>query len=248
MKIIAHRGASARAPENTLAAVRLAVELDADGVEVDVRVTRDGQLAVLHDTDTRRVAPGAPVHTVKRNYLRELQTLDIGSWMDPRFAGERIPALGDVLSVLAPEQEIFIEAKSREADAVLAGLSKVLAPSANPGFPAARVVIMSFETVLVRKIKKLRPSWRTLLLLNHKPTTHLFGQILSAIRAKQLDGIGQNRTWTLTPEQYASLLAAGAILSVWTVNNPVEAQAWRDRGFHYLTTDIPDLLKAKLKS
>ncbi len=248
MKIIAHRGASARAPENTVAAVRLAAELGADGVEVDVRVTRDNQLAVLHDTDTRRVAPGAPVHTVKRNYLKELQTLDVGSWKEAKFAGERIPALGDVLAALTPEQEIFIEAKSRETDAVLAALSKLIAPSTNPGFPAARTVIMSFEMVLVRKIKKLRPTWRTLLLLKHKPTTHLFGQILSAIRAKHLDGIGQNRTWTFTPEQYASLFAAGAILSVWTVNSATEAKVWRERGFHYLTTDIPDAIKTALKS
>ncbi len=242
MKIVAHRGASARAPENTLAAVRLAAELAADGVEVDVRVTRDGLLAVIHDPDTRRVAPGQPAHTVNRNHLADLQKLDVGSWKDPKFANERVPALGDVLAALGPAQEIFVELKTREADAILKQLDLLLAPTKAGGFPAERVVLMSFDEATVRKIKKLRPGCRALLLLNKKPTTHAFGKILPTIRAQYLNGIGQNRTWAFTPEQYAELRDAGAILSVWTVDSPAEAKIWRDRGFDYLTSNVPDLI------
>jgi len=242
MKIIAHRGASARAPENTLAAVRLAAELGADGVEVDVRLTRDNQLAVLHDTDTRRVAPDQPVYTAKRRKLRELQSLDVGSWKDPKFAGEHVPALGEVLAALGPAQEIFIEAKSREYDEILAKLDRLLTPQTPAGFPASRAVLMSFDGTLVRKFKKARPSWRVLLLLKHKPTRHLYGQLLPSIRAGFLDGIGQNHTWALTDAEYAELRAAGAILSVWTVDSPREAAAWEKRGFHYLTSNQPELL------
>jgi len=243
LKILAHRGASARAPENTLAAVRLAAELGADGVEVDVRLTRDGQLAVIHDTDTRRVAPNQPAYTVKRHRLVDLQTLDIGSWKDKKFAGEHIPAIKDILSALGPEQEIFIELKSRESVEIMKALDQALSPPATEGFPATRVVVMGFDESTVRTIKKKRPAWRVLLLLNHKPTTHLYGQILSSIRAKFLDGIGQNRTWALSVEQYAELRVAGAILSVWTVNNPAEAATWSNRGFGYLTSDSPEKFK-----
>ena len=240
MKILAHRGASAHAPENTLAAIRLAAEQKTAGVEIDVRLTRDGQHAVIHDTDTRRIAPGQPVYTVKRQSLANLQKLDVGSWKDKKFAGERIPAIKDALAALGPEQEIFIELKSRESIEIMKALDQVLSPPAKEGFPAARVVVMGFDESTVRAIKKKRKDWRVLLLLNHKPTTHLYGQLLSSIRAKFLDGIGQNRTWALTDEQYADLGDAGAILSVWTVNNPAEAAAWRERGFDYLTSDCPE--------
>lgn len=243
MKIIAHRGASARAPENTLAAVRLAAELGAAGVEVDVRVTRDGRLAVIHDTDTRRIAPNEPVHTVNRNHLADLQKLDVGSWKDKKFANERLPELGDVLGALGSDQEIFIEFKTREADAILKQLEKLLQPSAPTGFPAERTVIMGFDEVTIRKIKKIRPACRALLLLNKKPTTHVYGKILHTIRAKYLDGIGQNRTWAFPPEQYQELRDAGALLSVWTVDSPAEAKIWRDRGFDYLTSNVPDKMK-----
>lgn len=245
MKIIAHRGASARAPENTLAAVRLAAELGADGVEVDVRLTRDCQLAVLHDTDTRRVAPNQAVFTAKRRRLSELQSLDVGSWKDPKFSRERVPALGEVLAALGPTQEIFIELKSREYDEILAKLDRLLTPQTPAGFPASRVALMSFDGTLVRKFKKARPSWRVLLLLNKKPTTHVFGKILSEVRAKYIDGIGQNRTWTLTKEEYDSLRTAEAILSVWTVDDPKEAARWRERGFNYLTSNHPEKMKDK---
>ncbi len=242
MKFIAHRGASARAPENTLAAVRLAAELGADGVEVDVRVTRDGKLAVIHDPDTRRVAPGEPVHTINRNHLADMQKLDVGAWKDKKFAGEKIPALGDVLAAAGPEQEIFLEFKTRESDAILAQLKTLLQPTAAAGFPAERVVVMTFDEVTLRKIKKHRPACRALLLLNKKPTTHVFGKIVSAIRAKYINGIGQNRTWALTAEQYEELRDAGAILSVWTVDNPAEVKAWKERGFDYITSNAPDVL------
>lgn len=245
MKIIAHRGASAVAPENTLAAVRLAAQAAAHGVEIDVRLTRDGQLAVIHDTDTRRVAPGQPVNTVKRQRLADLQKLDVGSWKDPKFSAERIPALGEVLAALGPEQEIFIELKSREFEGIFPALEQLLSPPAANGFSAARAVVMSFEEKLIRKIKKKRPDWRTLLLLNHRPTTHVFGQIVSAIRAKYINGIGQNRTWAMSDDDYTELQDAGAILSVWTVNDLHELPAWQKRGFHYLTSDRPEVfLKA----
>jgi len=248
LKIIAHRGASALAPENTLAAVRLAAELGADGVEIDVRLTRDSQLAVLHDTDTRRVAPGQAVFSAKRRRLAELQSLDVGSWKDPKFSRERIPALGEVLAALTPTQEIFIEFKSREYDEILAKLDRLLTPQTPAGFPAGRAVMMSFDGTLVRKFKKARPSWRVLLLLNHKPTAHVFGRLLSAVKAKYIDGIGQNRTWALAKEDYAALLDVGATLSVWTVDNPKEASAWRDRGFHYLTSNVPDFVVKSISS
>lgn len=227
--------------------MRRALTLPVAGVEVDVRLTRDGHLAVIHDTDTRRIAPNQPVHTVKRGKLAQLQSLDVGSWMDPQFSAERIPALGDVLGALDSEREIFIELKSREFEGILPALDKLLSPPAASGFPVHRAVVMSFDEKLVRRIKKKRPAWRVLLLLNKKPTAHVYGDLLSSIRAKFLDGFGQNRTWALTDAEYEALHGAGAILSVWTVNNAAELPAWQNRGFHYLTSDCPEKMKVESK-
>jgi len=108
--IIAHRGASDSAPENTLAAVRGAWAEGADTLEVDVHLTRDGRLAVIHDPDTQRTT-GIP-RVVAETTLAELQQLDAGRWKDARFAGEQIPALDDVLAIIPPAKRVFIELKS----------------------------------------------------------------------------------------------------------------------------------------
>src|SRR3954466_7120047 len=109
MQIIAHRGASHDAPENTLAAARLAWAQHADALEVDVHLTRDGRLAVIHDPDTRRTADVA--RAVAESTLAELPQLDVGTWKDRRFAAERIPALEDVFAVVPDGKRVFVEIK-----------------------------------------------------------------------------------------------------------------------------------------
>src|SRR5512143_199880 len=98
--ILAHRGASRRAPENTMAAFRLAAELGADGVELDVQLSKDGEVVVMHDSRVDRTTDG---HGRIRDLpLAELRALDAGGWYAPEFAGERIPTLAEVLHELGP--------------------------------------------------------------------------------------------------------------------------------------------------
>lgn len=110
-EIIAHRGNAAEAPENTLAAVRLAVEAGADGVEIDVQASRDGVPVVIHDETLERTTDGRGL--VAEHTLAELQALDAGAWFDARHAGERIPTLEAVLALLRPTAlAIHIELKT----------------------------------------------------------------------------------------------------------------------------------------
>jgi glycerophosphoryl diester phosphodiesterase len=99
---------------------------------------------------------------------------------------------------------------------------------------------MSFHAAVVRAVKQHRPAWRVLRLLHARPSARWLDCFLADIRAGRLDGLGQNRAWSLPLAHYAALRDAGALLSVWTVNDPAEARLWRARGFHYLTTDIPE--------
>ena len=107
--IVAHRGASHDAPENTLAGFKLAWEFQADAIEGDFYLTRDQQIVCIHDDTTERVARlNLPV---SQSTLAELQQLDVGSWKDERFADQRIPTLSEVLAVVPCEKRIFIEIK-----------------------------------------------------------------------------------------------------------------------------------------
>ncbi len=109
VEIIAHRGASYDAPENTLAAVRLGWERQAD-VEVDVYLSKDNRMVVIHDASTKRTARGVDLK-VKETDAEELRKLDVGSFKDQKFAGERIPFLAEVIETVPPAQKLYIEIK-----------------------------------------------------------------------------------------------------------------------------------------
>src|SRR3990170_1836584 len=108
--IIAHRGASADAPENTLSAFRLAWEQEADGIEGDFRLSSDGRIVCIHDEDTSLVA-GVP-HTVRDTPLAVLQSLDVGAWKGESWRGERIATLEEVLAVVPKRKQVVVELKA----------------------------------------------------------------------------------------------------------------------------------------
>src|SRR5262245_25230788 len=113
--IIGHRGASAHAPENTMAAFRLAVEARADGIEFDVRLSRDNVPVVIHDDNLKRTAllPGL----VRNLSFSELKKLDVGRWFGPAYTNEPIPSLEEVLELMEPTSGLlYLEMKSTRSD------------------------------------------------------------------------------------------------------------------------------------
>lgn len=115
--VIAHRGASAYAPENTLAAFRTAIDRGADWFELDCTLTSDGEVIVIHDDDVDRTTNGRG--QVALQTLAELQALDAGTWFDPRFAGEKLPALGEALDLAKGRIGVYIEIKNAADDTAL---------------------------------------------------------------------------------------------------------------------------------
>ncbi|MFN0156984.1 MAG: glycerophosphodiester phosphodiesterase [Bacteroidota bacterium] len=107
--VIAHRGAAAYAPENTLVAMRKAIELDADALEIDVRQTKDGQLVLMHDATVDRTTDGSGA--IGDMTLDELRALDAGSWFSAEFAGERVPTLGETIELMDSSLTLIIEVK-----------------------------------------------------------------------------------------------------------------------------------------
>ncbi len=151
--IIAHRGASACAPENTLAAFELAVEQGADAVELDAKLTRDGEVVVIHDNSCERTTNGKG--RVRDLTLAELKQLDAGAWFGPQFAGECIPTLREVLLMLKDRAAVNIELTNYAApkDGLVERVISVVQECGVSG----QVFFSSFSTNNIRTARRLLP-------------------------------------------------------------------------------------------
>lgn len=154
--IVAHRGSSAVAPENTLAAFRRAVSDGADAVEFDVRITRDGEIVVIHDSRLRRTAGGKG--RVERHTAAELRRLSAGAWFGASFAAERIPTLDEVLETLPRDVGLNIELKvdlrTRRTSALVERCCAVIRKHR----AESRVLLSSFYHPFVHRARRLLPS------------------------------------------------------------------------------------------
>ncbi len=159
--VVAHRGISAKAPENTLVAFQLAVNTPAiDLIELDVRLSLDEEVIVLHDRTLQRTTTG---NGPARNYtLAELKKFDAGSWFHPQFAGERIPTLREVLEMAQDKCWVDVEIKSDFLHRELEGLleRRVLETVKQTG-TTDRVMYSSFNHQLLGNLKRLDPTATT---------------------------------------------------------------------------------------
>ncbi|QYY36171.1 glycerophosphodiester phosphodiesterase family protein [Ruficoccus sp. ZRK36] len=237
MLIIAHRGASGKAPENTLAAVRRAWKLGADGVEIDIRLTKDGVPVCSHDERTGRLSDVD--HAIADLTLAELKCIDVGDWKDPAYAGETIPTLEEVLDTIPERKTLLIEVKDVPATELARALTPIL--ERRKAFIASRqVYFMSFFPDLLWTLQGHFPDLTQLLLadklirLPPKIPHHVPSDALP------VHGIGFSHKLDIPAATLDALSRAGAILAVWTENDPERRQFWEDAGFDYLITDWPE--------
>ncbi|CAN5188052.1 glycerophosphodiester phosphodiesterase family protein [soil metagenome] len=250
--IIGHRGASAVAPENTLAAFAHALDDGADGIEFDVRLARDGVPIVIHDATLKRTAlqDGA----VAALNSSELSEIDVGSWFNRRFparardeyARECVPTLRQVLSEIAPRcRTLYVELKCapREACALAAATVKVIRECAT----ASRSIVESFELSAIREVKQLTPEIRTAALFERrltKPLPHP-GKIVARALAVGADELALQRT-LISRRIVRAAVDAGLPVVVWTVDHPSWIERARQLGLHALITNHPAYLCAAL--
>jgi glycerophosphoryl diester phosphodiesterase len=243
-EIVAHRGASHDAPENTLPAVRLGFEQGADAVEVDVFATADGRIVAIHDADTKRVA-GVKLD-VARSTLAQLQELDVGSWRGERWAGTAIPTLEEVLEAVPEGRRLMIEVKC--ASSALEQLERAIEASGKRD----RVTLISFSYPLIaqakRRMRDVPAYWVYGFSLRERarwgnPTMH--GLIRKAEKAG-LDGLDVDAEGPLTKTFVEKLRAKGMDLYVWTVNDPKRARELIAMGVTGITTDRPGYLRQQL--
>lgn len=230
VEYIAHRGASYEMPENTLSAVRLAWENGADAVELDVHLTADCQVAVIHDQDTRRVA--GVDWQVRDKTLAELKTLDVGRWKGERFACERIAALEEVLATIPEGKRMLIEIKCKGE--ILPYLEKAVEESGK----RRQLVLICFDPDVLVQCKQRMPDipvyWlvgtekdqQTGRLLPHSPS------LIEFIGEKGLDGLSVH--YEGVDKRFArAARKAGCDWYVWTVDDCETAERlirWGARG------------------
>ena len=223
--VIAHRGASDAAPENTLAAFRLAAEQKADFVELDVQESADGEILVVHDSDLMKVG-GVPTK-IWEGEAATLRSVDIGSFKDPRFSAERVPTLAEALAACKGRCRVIVELKSY-------GHHQQLEQRVAAIVEAAGMVndceFMSLDLDMVRRMKALRPSWRVGLLVAKAigDLTELKADFL-AVEARMA-----------TPRFIRQAHRAGQDVYIWTVDDPAWIFVALSRGVDGLITDRPD--------
>ena len=226
--VIAHRGASATAPENTLAAFRLAVEKGADYVELDVQESADGEVMVVHDSDLMKLG-GGPAKIWEMT-AAELRSVDIGSYKGPQYAGERVPTLAEALEVCKGKSRVIVELKSYGHDEKLQERVAAIVEAADM---ADQTVYMSLDHTMIGRMKRLRPSWRCGVLVAKAvgDLTTLPADFL-AVETRVATGRFVRRAHRAGRDVYA-----------WTANDPAWMLAAMTHGVDGLITDKPDIAR-----
>lgn len=232
--VLGHRGARHAAPENTLRAFELARTEGADGVELDVRVDRDGNVIVLHDTDLARVTHGERRGHVEELPADEVRRADVG-------AGERVPLLRDVLSwAEASDQCVNVEVKSdvRNRRALVQGVVRELEALKR----SELILLSSFDPRLVSVLARRLPEFGVCWLFHEKQSIL---RRLPAWRAMGAIGVNPEHT-LLSGFGVRRLKEQGALVNTWTVNDPVLARAYAVFGVDSIISDCPGKILAAL--
>ncbi len=248
--VIAHRGSSGVAPENTLAAVRLAIAQKSGLVENDIQRTRDGELVIMHDTtldrttDVEQVFPDRAPWFVGDFTLAEIKQLDAGSWFAPKFAGEQVPTLAEWVNAVGQQAGMLLEPKAPELYAgIEADLDKELRslPAFNRALKAGRVVVQSFNHAWLRAYKDRAPDVPVGLLYGHEPTP--VDITAAATWAQQVNpALGAVDRATID-----QIHAHGMQAHVWTVNAGMDMRRAISWGVDGIITDYPQVLRDILR-
>ncbi len=242
-EIVSHRGFSARAPENTAAAFKMAWEAGADACELDLHLTRDGKIIVIHDKDTGRTTGVKKV--VVESALEELRALDAGSWKGEHWKGERLPTLEEALATM-PEgpKRFFLEIKC--GPEIVPAMAEALEPWRAR---APQLAIISFQHDACTAAKKAMPWIPCYLLAGSKDRnkkTQTLEQVVDRAKAGGLDGLDLGLDWPWSAEMVAQVRAAGLKVFGYTANQPSDIKRLAALGIDGITTDDPVLAKQLL--
>lgn len=217
--LIGHRGYPAKFPENTLASFEGAIQAGCDMVELDVTLTRDRKVVVIHDDTLDRTTSGKGL--VRAHTLEEIKRLDAGSWFDPRFATERVPELAEVMQLTAGRCMVNIEIKKSafDADYPADAIEHQVVQLVKAGQAVDRVIVSSYDRRILERLAAMPKPPAIAYISDHGADPMVLAMLLE-IKAFSW----HPRFRVLTREQVDLLHAAGIKVYPYTVNTPQEAQ------------------------
>jgi glycerophosphoryl diester phosphodiesterase len=234
LMVIAHRGASSYAPENTFAAFDLALQMEVRHIELDVDFTSDNQIVVIHDDTVNRTTNGSG--PVTSHTLAALRGFDAGSWFGAKFAGERIPTFDEVLARYKGRVHLHTEIKGRSPS-----LAQATADLIRKHGMEGQVTITSFQSVRLEEMRAHAPEL---------PRGWLVREVSDPVilQARAM-GVTQfcPRADTITPELVRRLHAEGLVVRAWGVSTEALMQQVVEAGADGMTVNFPDKLLAYLK-
>jgi glycerophosphoryl diester phosphodiesterase len=247
VEFVAHRGESADAPENTLAAFKLAWERKVPAIELDIHLTKDGRLIVSHDNDTARTT--GIRKSIKDTTLEELRTLDAGKWKGEKWLGEKLPTLEEVLATIPDKSRCFIEIKIGP-EAVPALVEAVRTSGKKP----EQMPVISFNADSIAETKRKLPKHKAYFLSGFKKdaTTGEFSPTIDELiaKAKEIKADGLDLAWAgpLDATSAKKIKDEGLELYVWTVDKLDVAKRMIDAGVDGVTTNRAAALAAEVNA
>lgn len=242
--IIAHRGASAYAPENTLVAVQMAMDMRAEMVEVDILLSKDGVPVLLHDPSLDRTTSGQGLVTDLT--LEELKKLDAGSWFSEEFKGETIPTVEELLELVKGKMSVNLEIKTQAVtDVVEGGIVQKVVDLVRKHGMEKHVIFSSFDPRVIRQLKDYAPEIPGAILYD----AELYGDKHPVDIVKELRADAFNCSWKEIRQDWLDTLHSHNIpVNIYTVNSDTLMHQMLDMGVDGIFTDYPDILLQVLRS
>jgi glycerophosphoryl diester phosphodiesterase len=239
MLVFGHRGARAYAPMNTIPSFELALAQGADGVELDVRLTSDLEMVIMHDdrVDATTDAKGF-IHEMT---LAEIKELDAGSWLDPKYAGTRVPTLDEVFEAIGKRTKINVEIKAETTDDT--GIEGQVADAIRRHGLARTIIVSSFNPLTLARFRQVMPE--VLIGFLHEPEN----EAITIPMMNELPHEARNPYYEEIDAKYmAWAKGAGYRVNTWTVNDAKKAVELRDLGVDCIITDKPDVILAAVRA
>jgi glycerophosphoryl diester phosphodiesterase len=242
VKVIAHRGASGHAPENTIASIKAAIEMSVEFVEVDVHMSTDHEIFVFHDDTLARTTNGKG--KIKDQDSKYLKTLDAGSWFDPKYSNEKIPTLLDILSLDFKKSKLIIEVKN--VDNIYAGIEKKIHSIVQASAFQSKIVYKSFSTEVLERFHHFAPTYDKLYVTVGSFLGFLviddwlrIGSIFDLDFVKYI----QVHRHFISKSLVEKAKKNGKIIIVWDVHKKEHIKTMKDLGVDYIETDYPKRVK-----
>lgn len=226
-RIIAHRGNSSEAPENTLAAVTSALSLNPDAIEIDLHLSKDGELIVMHDPTLERTTNGKGA--IVDFTVAELKTLDAGSWKSPNYTDEKVPTFKEVLKEVKGKNRLFVELK-------VVGAEEKLIQELEEADMLEDVVVISFYPQALARLAELKPDLPRSVLTGASSYDD-FVRLANEAKTNAIDLYHLN----LTREVAEKLLDRGYVLWAWTIDDIAHMKRAVELGVTGITTNKPKL-------